>query len=236
MNTQGNQKTLNAQDIYQDITAPALLAKLTTKQRHILTRIHQAQMLLEDDTLTAAQLKQQLMQRLAPQQLIIGEYGIAFKMQQQPWYIIGESGVGQAEDGEYLFTLGEDVPQLLQLAMDAPIYAGVHCFDFTDNTGHELSIWNQLLHCHGITTDFESKAEAMEAAQEYLADHLDDQQLAQAAQHNLPVLYTIILDALNICDWQSLCGYIWNEADFDLTACDAFKVITAKVNAQRMRH
>lgn len=116
----------------------------------------------------------------------------------QPTYEIIGSKSDSTEDGEYVFSLNLDT--IKRLPSDVPVYASVH--EFEDH-GIDNVINNQTIRKY--YGDFTNYQDLLDAANELL-DEYDCPQTIDNQDY-------IIENALTVCDWQSICGYIWNELE-----------------------
>lgn len=127
---------------------------------------------------------------------IPGLYGmlqIEKQNHQTRYYIIGSES-DQTEDGEIVYNLGFD--NLQYVDDDAPVYASV--YDFDNN---------------GAYTDFATKTDLIAAATERLqAEELP------ASKHNIEF---VIMNALAVCDYQTIEAFIENEIELDYDNLEA---------------
>lgn len=132
---------------------------------------------------------------------IPGIYGMLImsidKNNQNTYKIIGGKSES-TDDGEYVFSLNLDT--IKRLPSDAPVYASVH--EFEDH-GVDNVINNQTIRKY--YGDFTNYQDLLDAANELL-DEYDYPQTTDNQDY-------IIENTLTVCDWQSICGYIWNELE-----------------------
>ena len=123
--------------------------------------------------------------------VIPGFYGKAVLKDGQ-WTVFG--GYSQNSEDECVFVVDPDY--LPELNEDAPVYASCSQFDGKEKITDPI--------------DYVTKEELFDAAQDFLIEH------------EKPVtekyIEGVAIEALNMCDWQGILGYIDNELDehFDL--------------------
>lgn len=123
--------------------------------------------------------------------IIPGFYGKAILKDGQ-WTVIG--GYSQNSEDECVFVVDPDY--LPELNEDAPVYASIHQFDGKEKITDPI--------------DYITKEELFDTARDFLIEH------------EKPVtekyIEGVATEALNMCDWQCILGYIDDELDehFDL--------------------
>lgn len=109
------------------------------------------------------------------------------------YYITGGES-DQTEDGEIVFNL--DFDNFERVNDDAPVYASVYEFD-----------------SNGNCTDYATKADLIAAATERLQS-----ENLPASKHNIDF---IIMNALAVCDYQTIEAFIENEIELDYDNLEA---------------
>lgn len=127
---------------------------------------------------------------------IPGLYGmltIEKQNNQNRYYITGGES-DQTEDGEIVYNLGFD--NFERVDYDTPVYASIYEFDSNDTC-----------------TNYTTKADLIAVATERLqAEHL------RASKHNIDL---VIMNALSVCDYQTIEGFIENEIELDYDNLEA---------------
>ena len=127
---------------------------------------------------------------------IPGLYGmltIEKQNNQNRYYITGGES-DQTEDGEIVYNLGFD--NFERIDYDAPVYASVYEFD-----------------TNGACTDFATKADLITCATE----RLQNEDLP-TSKHNIDF---VIMNALAVCDYQTIEAFIENEIELDYNNLEA---------------
>lgn len=127
---------------------------------------------------------------------IPGLYGmltIEKQNNQNRYYITGGES-DQTEDGEIVYNLGFD--NFERIDYDAPVYASVYEFDN-----------------NGACTDFATKADLITCATE----RLQNEDLP-TSKHNIDF---VIMNALAVCDYQTIEAFIENEIELDYNNLEA---------------
>lgn len=127
---------------------------------------------------------------------IPGLYGmltIEKQNNQNRYYITGGES-DQTEDGEIVYNLGFD--NFERIDYDAPVYASVYNFDDDDTC-----------------MDFATKADLITCATE----RLQNEDLP-TSKHNINF---VIMNALSVCDYQTIEAFIENEIELDYDNLEA---------------
>lgn len=121
---------------------------------------------------------------------IPGLYGMLQieKQNHQTRYYITGGESDQTEDGEIVYNLGFD--NLQYVDDDAPVYASVYDFD-NSNTCTDFTTKNDLITC---------------ATERLLSEGLP------VSKHNIDF---IVMNALAVCDYQTIEAFIENEIELD---------------------
>lgn len=125
-----------------------------------------------------------------------GLYGMLTieKQNHQTHYYITGGESDQTEDGEVVFNLGFDNFECVD--DDAPVYASVYEFDNNGNC-----------------TDYATKADLIAAATERLQS-----ENLPVSKHNIDF---VIMNALSVCDYQTIEAFIENEIELDYDNLEA---------------
>lgn len=119
--------------------------------------------------------------------IIPGYYGKAI-FENGKWTVIG--GYSQNSEDECVFVVNPDF--LPEMHEDDPVYASVHQFN-----GREKIIDDN--------TDWETKEDLLSTSQDFLKE-----EKLPITQANIEY---VAFEALNLCDWQDIEGFIMNELD-----------------------
>lgn len=127
---------------------------------------------------------------------IPGLYGMLTieKQNNQTHYYITGGESDQTEDGEVVFNLGFD--NFERVDYDAPVYASVYEFD-----------------SDGECTNYTTKADLIAIATERLQS-----ENLRTSKHNIDL---VIMNALSVCDYQTIEGFINNEMELDYDDLEA---------------
>lgn len=127
---------------------------------------------------------------------ISGLYGMLTveKQNNQTRYYVEGGQSDQTEDGEVVFNLGFDNFECVD--DDAPVYASVYEFDNNGNC-----------------TDYATKADLIAAATERLQS-----ENLPVSKHNIDF---VIMNALSVCDYQTIEAFIENEIELDYDNLEA---------------